>query len=108
MSTTVNEKSPLYVTVNFWDENGDPLIPTKAEWRLDDRETEVIIQDWKDMPTPAASMSVTIPGSDNAIVTETNVREERTFSIRANGGLPAEAHQEFQYHVINLYAPLGA
>lgn len=105
---TVNEKSPLYMTVGFQDENGDPLIPTTAEWRLDDRETDAEIVGWTNMPTPAASMSVLIPAANHTIVDEEKVREKRTFGIRSNGGLAAEAHQEYHYHVLNLYAPSGA
>ena len=96
------------MTINFKDENGDPLAPTTAEWRLDDSEMETAIVAWTNMPTPAASMSVIIPGTNNVIVDDTSIREERVFSIRANSGLPAEAHQEFMYHVLNLYAPSGA
>jgi hypothetical protein len=105
---TVNEKSPLHMTVGFKDEDGNPLVPTTAEWRLDDRETDTQIVDWTNMPTPAASMAVVIPGAEHVIVDEDKVREKRTFGIRANGGLAAEAFQEYHYHVLNIYGTSGA
>ena len=108
MANTVNEKSPLYMTMAFTDENGDPLVPSTVEWKLDDIEQQSEIVPWTSLGGLAAIMNVVIPSANNAIVTETSVREERMFSVRVNDGLLAEAHEQFQYHVLNLYAPSGA
>jgi len=107
MAKTVNEKSPLFMTVEFKDETGSPLIPTTVEWRLDDKETNTEIVDWTNLPSPAATMTVIIPATNNEIVNEAKVREERMFGVRANVGMGAEAHAEFQYHVLNLTGPSG-
>jgi len=105
MTNAVNEKSPLYLTFTFKDEVGAPLVPTTVEWRLDNVETGTQVVDWTNIGSPASSMAHTIPGTNNTIVNTLNVREERAFGLRLNAGLPAEAHQEFKYHVINLFAP---
>ena len=106
MGRTVNEKSPLYMTMVFKDEIGDPLIPTTVEWRLDDHKgTEIVA--WTIMPGPAASMSVIIPGSNNLIQDEASVKESRTFGIRVNDSLASEAHGELKYDVLNLIGPSG-
>jgi len=107
MATTVNEKSPLYLTVKFKDEFDAPLIPTTIEWRLDDKEIDAEIVGWTILGSPAATMNVTVPATNNEIVNEDKVREERMFGIRVNVGLGAEAHAEFQYHVLNLTGPTG-
>jgi len=106
MSNSVNEKSPLYMTIVFTDEVGDPLIPNIVEWRLDDVELGTEIVAWTNIPTPTSTMNFTIPSTNNLIVNSNEVREERAFGIRANEGMPSEAHQEFRYHVINLIGPL--
>ena len=106
---TVNEKSPMFMTLVFTDEAGDPLVPTTAEWRLDNKETDPVteIVAWTTMPAPASTMTVTISGANNAINDETKVREERAFGVRVDDGLAGEAHSEFQYHIINLTGPSG-
>ena len=107
MSTTVNEKSPLCVSIAFKDEDGDALTPYSVEWRLDDLETDTEIVDWTALVSPASTMEVIILASNNLIVDETNVREARMFGVRINEGLDSEAHQEFKYHVINLKGATG-
>ena len=108
MARTVNEKSPLYMTVTFTDEVGDPLIPQTVDWRLDDHETGAEIVAWTPLGGVAATMNLTIPSTYNVIEDETSIREQRTFGIRANDGLAAEAHEEFHYHVLNLHGPSGS
>ncbi len=105
---SVNEKSPLFMTVVFTDQNGDPLVPTTVEWRLDDKTKGVEVRDWTNMPSPASTMTVTIPGSDNTIDDEAHVSEVMAFGIRVDSTLPGEAHTEFQYNLINLTGPTGA
>lgn len=108
MADTVNEKSPLYMTMVFTDENDAPFVPTTIEWRLDDREDDSEIVAWTALGSPASTMNVTIPASNNIIVTETKTRERRSFGIRIDDGLLAEAHAEFHYHVLNLLGASGA
>lgn len=108
MTLRVNEKSPIYFTIEFEDEVGDPLIPATVEWRLDDRTNNVQLVDWTTLPSPAASMNFTIVGDNNLIADEANVREEQIFGIRVNEGFPAEGHQQFSYQVMNLQGPTGA
>ncbi len=108
MTNTVNEKSPLYITVIFKNEDGDSLVPTTVDWRLDDRESDSEIVDWTSLGTPAASMSLVLEASNNLIVSESSTRERRALGIRVDDGLSTEAHQEFQYYVQNLLGPTGA
>lgn len=96
------------MTIAFTDENGDPLVPTKVEWRLDDKTQGVEVRTWTVIPSPASSMNVTIPGSDNTIEDEINVSEVMAFGIRVDDGLAGEGHAEFQYNLINLTGPTGA
>ncbi len=107
---TVNEKSPLYMTMKFEDENGADIVPTTVEWRLDDMEEDppAEIVAWTSIPAPAATMNVTIPGSDNLISDTTKSREEQMFGIRIDDGMDTEGYQQFQYNVLNLVGPSGS
>ncbi len=95
------------MTLAFTDEVGDPLVPTTVEWRLDAKTTPAEVVPWTGLPSPASTMTLTIPGSDNAIGDETNVSELMAFGIRVDDGLIGEAHAEFPYRIINLTGPTG-
>ncbi len=103
MTITVNELSSLCMSLSFKDEAGDPLIPSTVSWRLDDKETDTEIVGWTSLPSPAAEMSVVIPGSDNQIVDESKKRERRTFGVRVDNTLEGEGYGEIHYHVINMF-----
>ncbi len=108
MASTVKEKSPLHMTIVHKDENGDPLVPTKFEWRLDDVDNDTEIVGWTNVGSPTATMQVVIPGSNHIIGLETNVKESRMFGVRINDTLTSEAHSQFKYDVLNLIGPSGA
>ncbi len=104
----VNEKSPVFVTLVFTDEAGDPLVPTTVDHRLDDKTNGAEIQDWAVLASPASTMTYTIPGDDNVINVDANVKEEHVFGVRVDDGLPGEGYSEFLYNVVNLLAVSGA
>lgn len=108
MSATVNEKSPLFLTLTFTDEVGAPLIPSTVDWRLDDLEQDLEIVGWTALVGPAASMTLTVPATNNIINDTTKVREARMLGIRINENLLLEAHEQRKYHVLNLFGPSGA
>ena len=98
---TVNEKSPIFVTFTFTDENGVPLAPTTADWRLDEADGTQIV-DWTAIPSPTDSENITIPGSNNVIVDQKHVKEVKVIGVRVDEGLPGEAHNAIRYNVKNL------
>ena len=105
---TVNEQSPLCITMTFTDEDGAPLIPSTVEWRLDDIEINVEIVGWTPLVGMLSTMKHTIPADNNVIVDESKTREARMFGVRINDTLQSEAHSQFKYHVVNLVGPSGA
>ncbi len=104
---SVNEKSPVFMTMSFKDELDVPLIPSTVDWRLDDKTNNEEIQPWTSIPTPSATMTLTVPGDDNVINDEANIKEEHVFGIRVDDGLPGEAYSELLYNVVNLIGPIG-
>jgi len=102
---TVNEKSPIFMTVNFTDENGAPLVPTSVDWRLDDMTNNTEIVPWTVFAGPASTMTLTILGSNNVIDNQVHVKELHVFGIRVDDGLPGEGYSELSYNVLNLIGP---
>ncbi len=105
---SVNEKSPLEMTMVFTDAAGDPLIPITVDWRVDDKTNDAEVRAWTSLPSTDSTMTVVIPGDDNVIASEDNVKEVQLFGIRVDDGLAGEAHAEFAYNVLNLSGPTGA
>lgn len=108
MARTVNEKSPIIFTVVLTDEEGAPLVPSTAEWRVDDVLSSTEVVGWTNIPGPTDTLIVTVAGEYNMIIDEENTREGRVFGIRINDGLEGEAHDEYKFHVLNLFAPESA
>jgi len=104
---TVNEKSPVIMIMVFTDELGAPLIPNTVHWRLDDITNDIEIVPWTLLASPASTMSVTIPGSNNTIEDESRTEEIHIFGVRVDDTLPGEAHAESEYIVKNLKGPTG-
>lgn len=107
MTVSVNEKSPIFITIVFTDELGDPLIPQTVDWRLDDRTNDIEIQPWTPLASPASTMSFTIAGDKNVITDEEHVKEVQIFGVRVDDGLAGEGHAEVIYNVLNLTGPTG-
>lgn len=104
---SVNEKSPVRMTMVFTDFDGSPLIPATVEWRLDDLTNGAEVVGWTNLPGPTSTMTVIVPGSDNVIDDAENVKEVQLFGVRVDDGLAGEGHSEFAYNVANLKGPVG-
>ncbi len=104
---TVNEKSPLRMTMVFTDFDGSPLTPNTVEWRLDDKTNDAEIVAWTVLASPNSTMTVVIPGDDNIIEDNAHVKELQVFGVRVDDGLAGESHSEFVYNVLNLSGPTG-
>ena len=101
MARTVNEKSPLRLTINCTDYDGSPLTPSTLEWRLDGEDgTELVA--WTNVPGPAAETNVIVGASDHGISDQEKVREQRVFGVRIDFGLATEAHDQYCYQVVNM------
>jgi len=106
--TKVRERSPFYVTIDFFDEVGDPLVPSTVEWKLTNPDTGVVIKDWTSLLPPASTMNVALSAQYHEITNEALQVENRALIVRINNGMGSEAHQHFHYQVLNLSETSGA
>jgi hypothetical protein len=100
----VNEKSSFDLTVKFWDDSADTwaaLTPTSLRYRIDDvqRGTEQLA--WTNL-TAAASNTISVPASANAILNGMNKRETKVLTVQANNGLTNQYAGTFYYTVENV------
>ncbi len=104
---SVNEKSPIRMTMVFTDEDGLPLTPNTVDWRLDDMTNDAEVVAWTSLPGPTSTMVITVPGSNNVIDDDEHVVEKHTFGVRVDDGLAGEAYAELTYNVANLSGPVA-
>jgi hypothetical protein len=106
MADIVNEGSAAFFTFTFTDEAGDPVVPITVDWRLDDitdgDHTPTQIADWASL-TPASSVSLTSPGSNQDILDSTHNREERVLTVRIDEGQNTQAYEKHYFRVKNLH-----
>lgn len=102
----VNERTAFPLTVSFRDENGEPVIPTSATYRIDDEKSRTNIQPVTSFPLLAESVDLWITGDQNYIIRPRRDYEIRTVTVSyvyesANGPTPANA--QYRYKLVNLY-----
>ncbi len=104
----VNERSTWFTTVSFTDENGDPVVPESAQYRIDDCGTDEEVRGDTAIAPLGTSSSVMWGPADTSILDEARPYETRrltvswTYSTSASPSAQAEGHSEYLLNVINL------
>jgi len=102
MSRTHNELSEVLVTVKPCDASGNSATPTTASYRIDDCLTGNELVAWTVL-TPAATMTITVPASVNAIINnDRSSPEEKVVTLEFDKGLSTQHYAEYFYRVRNL------
>lgn len=107
-----NERSAFPIAVSFLDENGDPVTPTSATYRIDDETSKTAILPATSFPSLAASVDLWITSDQNFIVKSQRGKPEiRTVTVRytyesENG--PTAATAQYKYKLVNLYGVVDA
>jgi hypothetical protein len=97
----VNEETTSYLTVTFYDKNGDPAAPTSATWEAIDLKSGAVLQAETAL-SPASSIEITIPSSVNEIQDNTKEEEIRRITVIGVYGADDKVTQQYDYRVINL------
>jgi hypothetical protein len=69
-----NEESTYVVVVKFYDEEGDPVIPTSIAWSLTDSAATAINSRTAVSVSPAASINIVLSGDDLALASSDRKR----------------------------------
>lgn len=98
---TYNELSEVTVTASVLDIDANPYTPITARYKVTDCRSENVLVNWTTL-TPAESMTITIPGSANAMVDRNRKAETKVVTVNTNNGLASEHYEEYEYRVENL------
>lgn len=102
----VNEKTDLVVTVTFFDEDGLPVSPTAATYRVDDKENHTVLLTTTAFPSLSTSVDLELDGDLNKMVRERHLSEIRTLTVEFDYNTPSglkHGTAQYRYKVVNLY-----
>lgn len=100
---TTNEGSAISVVAKFWDdatETWTANTPTTVHYRLDNAD-DTQITDWTSV-SAASSVTISLTGTQNAIVSDCLDYETKQLTVQANRGLSTQYQDTFAYKVRNL------
>ncbi len=97
------EAEPGALTLSFYDNDGQAVIPTTMAYRIDcDTNDGQEVRDWTAVPSPAAVSTIDITADDTAIISDCNKEETKRLTIIIDSGLDAQFTDEAVYIVKNL------
>lgn len=103
---TCNERSTFPVEIAFLDENGDPVTPDSATYRVDDEAARTNIVSSTAISPLAETVDIIISSDQNYIIRSRRPYEVRTVTVEFNYTAehgPAHATSEYKYKLLNLY-----
>jgi hypothetical protein len=104
----VNERSTWFTTVSFTDENGDPVVPATATYRIDDVGSGQQVRDTTDIDPLETESQIMWEPSDTEILDEANAYETRrmtvswTYTTAASPSVDGVGNAEYLLNIINL------
>lgn len=97
----VNERTTKYLELAFTDKNGDPVVPSTLNYRIDCLTSGEAVVDDTSVAT-AASVEIEITAAQNAMRNQGNATETRRITLKATYGGGGELNQQIDYQVVNL------
>lgn len=101
MTIVINELTTEPIVVSFKNEDGEPIVPVSAKWRVDDVRSGTTIRDWAVL-SPAASITIQLAESDTTILNVSNHTEEREVTVSATFSGNKRQTLNVNYEINNL------
>ena len=99
---SINDKTSYFVTVYFWDENGQAVTPNSGTYRLDSDNGIEIIASTPFTPS-TTNYTISIPYTSNYILDNSKTFEIRKLTvIWLYNGSTSQGTYEWQYIINNL------
>lgn len=99
----VNEGSQFNVYIKFWDDSTDAWVaqvPTTVRYNIYGESGEQI-RDWTTV-TPASSATISVTGTDNAVISYGHNSEMKVLTVQADAGLSTQYAATYAWTVCNL------
>lgn len=100
----VNERSTYFITVSFLDEDGDPVTPDSATYRLDNlTRPKTNILPATAFPSLSTSVDIIVTSDQNQIYGSRNAYEVREMTVEFDYDGDKHGTAKYTYKVLNLY-----
>jgi hypothetical protein len=97
---SVSEGSSFNATVYFRDA-GAASIPTNVSYRIDNLTAGTVLATWTSV-TAAASVTIAITATHNALVSQCDTYERLQLTVDANHGLATQVRESVVWNVCNV------
>lgn len=105
----LNEASTGWITVNFFDKDGEPATPLAASYWITDYESDTEITSSTEITPLDVSVEVKIVPAETAIVDTALSLEKKIMTVTAEFGTADVFNEEYIFYVKNLhYVPEGS
>jgi hypothetical protein len=101
--TEFNERSTVVITATFTDEDGDPVTPDSATYRIDDEAARTNIQPATIIGSLDSSVELVVTDEQNAILKPRSKSELRTVTVEWDYATDKHGTAQFKYRLLNLY-----
>jgi hypothetical protein len=98
-----NERATTFITVTFTDEDGIPVTPDAATYRIDDEASRTNVQAATSVSPLSTSVDLEITSEQNAILRPRKPFEIRTVTVEFDYGAGKHGTAQYKYKLLNLY-----
>jgi hypothetical protein len=102
----INERSSSFITVSFLDEDGTPVVPDAATYRIDVPIARTVILSATAFPSLSTAVDLEIESSENRMVNQRQPSEVHEVTVEFDyTAVSGTKHgtARYRYRVINLY-----
>jgi hypothetical protein len=97
----LNEATAVTLNIERRGDDGSLITPTSLKYRVDNQTNNQVVTDWATL-TPAATTTVVIPATSNAIQNDGNSFEDVVVTVMTDEGLDTQETNTQTYRVRNL------
>lgn len=102
MPDRANERSTWITNVAFTDENGNPVTPSAAEYRIDDVGLGIEIRGDTDISSLAENIDIEWTPSDTTILDQTRAYETRCMTVKWSYAGSKQNTGKYLLDIVNL------
>jgi len=98
-----NERATVIVTAVFTDDDGNPVTPDSATYRIDDKASRTNILPATAITPLSTSVDIEITSEQNAIIKRRKASEIRTVTVEFDYDTNKHGTGQYEYKLVNLY-----
>jgi hypothetical protein len=100
----VNERTTSFVTVSFFDQDGAPVVPSSATYRIDRPQKKIAVLPQTAISPLGTTADLEITSAENRIYQQRLPSEVAEVTVEWDYGSPIKhGTAKYRYRIINLY-----